>query len=65
MTEPTLEQVLKSYERSLVAKVQLNEFLSWGDSITASFKRTIAEHHETEQSYVQATVERRRQAGSG
>lgn len=57
---PTLEAVLKSYERTLVAKVQLNEYGGWGGSMIGFFRTTIAEHEALERSYIDELQRRRR-----
>lgn len=59
---PSLADLLRAYERSLIAKVQLSEFLSWGTGITASFKANVAEHEAMERAYLADLVERRRSA---
>ncbi len=58
--QPTLEAVLKSYERTLVAKVQLNEFQGWGGSFSGFFRQTIAEHEALERQYIDELQRRRR-----
>jgi hypothetical protein len=60
MTKPTLDQVLKSYERTLVAKVQLNEYGGWGGSFMSTFRARIAKHEELERCYIEALQEERR-----
>lgn len=57
---PTLAELLRAYERALIARVQLTEFMSWGTSITASFKANVAEHAELEKAYLADLTERRR-----
>lgn len=57
---PTLRDLLRAYERSLIAKVQLSEYLSWGTGIIASFKANVAEHEAMEKAYLADLVERRR-----
>lgn len=58
--QPTLDQVLKSYERTLVAKVQLNEYQGWGGSFSGVFRSTIAEHEELERRYIDELQRSRR-----
>lgn len=62
MDGPTLEDLLVSYRKALMAKVQLLEFLGWGPGVDGSMRKTIAMHEETEAAYVAAEVQRRRQA---
>jgi hypothetical protein len=59
MEKPTLDELLRAYERSLVAKVQLGEFTSWGEGITGAFKQTIANHAQLEKTYLDALREAR------
>jgi hypothetical protein len=60
LENPSLEILLKAYERSLIARVQLDEFGSWGESTATAFRRAIVEHRELEQSYLSALREIRR-----
>lgn len=57
---PSLDELLRAYQRSLIAKVQLQEFAGWGDATNGSFRQTIAEHVAIEQRYLAEVVERRR-----
>jgi hypothetical protein len=59
MPSPTTHELLSSYHRSLLAKVQLQEFQSWGGNITDRFRETIAAHQELEDRYVAAMIESR------
>lgn len=61
----TFEQLLRAYERAIVARVQLSEFTSWGGAITDGFHRTIEEHRKLEAAYVEAVLLHRRARGSG
>lgn len=61
----TLSELLRAYERSLVAKAQLVEFAAWGGGMTAAFKAQVAEHASMEQEYLQRLIEHRRREGSG
>ena len=62
---PTLDDLLRSYERTLVAKAQLVEFASWGDSTIGAFRVQISRHGELEAAYLESLLERRRLHGSG
>lgn len=62
---PSLDEVLASYARTLVAKVQLSEFAGWGDATTGSFRRQIAAHVELEQEYLREVTARRRSRPDG
>ena len=59
MPGPTTHELLSSYHRSLLAKVQLQEFQSWGGGMTDRFRETIAAHQELENRYVAAMIESR------
>lgn len=51
--------VLQSYQRTLIAKVQLQEFIGWG--LGDSFRTRIAEHEELERRYVAGVIRRRQE----
>ncbi|OEO31940.1 hypothetical protein VW23_013935 [Devosia insulae DS-56] len=59
MPGPTTHELLSSYHRSLLAKVQLQEFQSWGGGMTDRFRQTIVEHQELENRYVASMIESR------
>ncbi len=59
VTNPTLHQVLVAYQRSLIAKIQLNEFAGWGPGTTEFFRANIVEHLELEARYIAAVIEAR------
>lgn len=59
MPGPTTHELLSSYHRSIQAKVQLQEFQSWGGGMTDRFRQTIVEHQELEDRYVAAMIESR------
>lgn len=59
MPGPTTHELLSSYHRCLLAKVQMQEFQSWGGGMTDHFRKTIAEHQELEDRYVVAMIESR------
>ena len=65
MGQPTLSEVLKSYERMLVAKAQINEFASWGGIMVTACHAQVEAHQRLEQSYISLVIEHRRQHGSG
>ena len=60
MAEPTLADLLRAYERTLVAKVQIEEFTSWGGTTLNLLRQNIDEHALMERAYVEAMVRRRR-----
>lgn len=61
MAEPVdIKYLLASYRRYLMAKIQSQEFGSWGDGVTDNFRKAIAEHQETENRYLAQELERRR-----
>lgn len=62
---PSLDELLRAYQRSLIAKVQLQEFAGWGDATSGSFRQAIAEHVAIEQKYLAEVVERRRTRPEG
>lgn len=57
---PSLKDVLRARQRSLIAKEQLQEFAGWGDATNRSFRQAIAEHVAIDQKYAAEVVERRR-----
>ncbi len=57
-----LSELLHSYERSLIARIQLQEFQSWGGGMVERFKSTIAEHQALEARYLEAVMRRRPEA---
>jgi hypothetical protein len=59
---PSLDDLLRSYQRSLVARVQLTEFAGWGPATTDSMRRHIADHVALEGEYIAEVLARRRQA---
>lgn len=59
-SDVSLEALLRSYERSLVVRVQLLEFAQWGASMTDSFNRMLQQHRDLERLYIEQLRERRR-----
>jgi hypothetical protein len=60
-TEPPDLRLLRlSYERYLLAKVQMIELQAWGESTVGLLRHTVTDHEELERAYIQAMVERRR-----
>jgi hypothetical protein len=57
---PTLTQLRLSYERYLLAKVQLIELKSWGESTGAVIHKTVSDHQAMEKAYVEDMVAKRR-----
>lgn len=55
-----IENLHRSYEAYLRAKIQEKEFASWGGSITDSFRKVIANHQAAEAEYLAEEIERRR-----
>ena len=60
MAEPTLEDVLRAYERTLVSKVQIEEYAGWGSTTLSLLRQSIDEHARIERAYLEAVVKRRR-----
>lgn len=58
---PTLAALRLAWERSLLAKVQIIELRSWGESTIGLVRMTLKEYDELEAAYVAGMVERRRQ----
>ena len=61
----TLAELLRAYERSLIARVQLTEFANWGPATTDSFRLTVEQHATMERAYLARVLEHRRREGSG
>ena len=59
-TRPTREELIRSYEQALLARVQLIEFQSWGETITGSLRKRVVEHQELEARYVDGLIASRR-----
>ena len=57
---PSLAQLRLAWERSLLAKVQIVELQSWGESTIGLVRKTVEEYALLEAAYVEAMVERRR-----
>lgn len=60
--DPTLADVLTAYERTLIAKVQLEEFRLFGGGLAERFQLTIEEHAELERRYLAELRQRRQEA---
>lgn len=59
--DPVLDDVVASYERALIAMVQLREFAGWG-SMNDFFRREIDQHHQLEEAYIASVIAARRKA---
>ena len=57
-----LSELLHSYERTLIARIQLQEFQSWGGGMLERFRATIVEHQALEARYLEAVLRRRQEA---
>ena len=69
MTEPNvpapdLGALLRSYEGTLIARVQLSEFQSWGDTMLHGFRSQIASHEQLERTCLDELIKRRRALAS-
>lgn len=56
---PTFDELLVSYRRSLMARIQQREFASWGTTLGEGFRQTIALHDELEEKFIAREIERR------
>lgn len=56
---PTFDDLLVSYRRSLMARIQQREFVSWGGTFEGSFRSTIALHAELEERFIASEILRR------
>ena len=61
---PTLHELLESYKRSLLAQVQRQEFLSWGQPVLNGFAAEIAAHVRLEREYLEQMIDQRRRAAT-
>lgn len=57
---PSLDELRLSWERCLLAKVQIIELQAWGESTVGLVRKTVEEYGELEAAYVAAMLERRR-----
>jgi hypothetical protein len=57
---PTLDVLRLAWERHLLAKVQVEELQSFGESTVGLVRMTLDEYARLEAAYVHAMIERRR-----
>jgi hypothetical protein len=58
---PSLARLRLAWERSLLAKVQIIELESWGESTTGLIRQTVKDYEQLEAGYVAEMVKRRKQ----
>lgn len=58
----SIDELMNSYRRYLMARIQEREFSGFGGDVLNLAKKTVREHREAEDAYVNAEISRR-QAG--
>ena len=56
---PTLDTLLVSYRRTIMARIQQREFVGWGTTLEEGFRQTIALHMALEESFITSEIQRR------
>jgi hypothetical protein len=57
---PSIDDLLKSYRRALLARVSPSECAGWRGTFSPVFRTRIAEREQREAAFIAAEIERRR-----
>lgn len=56
---PTFDDLLISYRRALIARIQQREFVGWGPTVEDGLRQTVALHDALEENFIAAEIRRR------